>query len=153
MKILVPSYAYKVTNQNVLVLLWLMKKLGKLYPTLKKSKKILYPKKHMTFIEFGFYPHDLHMILQSARDSFREIDDAGLTEFVSIGQLTMHDSVVRMRNTQASFKAEITDQRCIELICYLSGCLNNNLIETEKPAHYFCLEKAIKNHFVYYGKD
>ncbi len=153
MKILVPGYAHKVTNQNILVLLWLMRKLAKLYPDIKKTEKIKYPRKHMTFIEFGFYPHDLHMILQCARDSFREIDDAGLTEYVSIGQLTMHDSVVRMRQIQASYAAEITDQRCIELICYLSGCLNNNLIETKKPVQHFCLEKAIKNHFVYYGKD
>ena len=153
MKIKVPAYAHNCTNQNVLVLLWLMRKLGKMYPDLKKSQKIRYPRKHKTFVEFGFYPKDLHMILQSARDSFREIDEAGLTDQVTVGQLSMYDSVVRMRNTQASCTKELTNKRCIELVCYLSGCLNNNLIESEKPVHHFILEDAIRKRFVYYGKE
>ena len=144
----VPAYAHRCTNQNVLVLLWLMRKLGKRYPDLREKVPGF-----KTFIEFGFYPKDLHMILQSARDPWREIADAGLDDNITIGELTMYDSTVRMRNTQASYKAEITNPRCIELICYLSGCLNNNLIEEEKPVKYFMLEGSLKKHFVYYGQD
>ena len=148
MTIIVPAYAHRCTNQNVLVLLWLMRKLGGLYPD-----ELKYVEKATRFIEFGFYPKDLHMILQSGRDPWREVADAGLDDNITIGELTMHDSTVRMRNTQATYKAEITDPRCIELVCYLSGCLNNNLIEEEKPVHYFMLESALKKHFVYHGQD
>ena len=120
----VPAYAHRCTNQNVLVLLWLLRKLAKRYPEIKGRSGM-----GDNWVEFGFYPKDLHMILQSARDSWREIADAGLEEQITIGELTMHDTLVRAKNTQATFKAEITDLRCIELVCYLSGCLNNNLIE------------------------
>ena len=149
----VPSYAKDCTNQNLLVLMWLMKRLSLNYPDIRYKDNSEYKKDNpyrrvvKYFSKFGFYPKDIRIILQSKADLNKIIKEQGLSEHMWSAELTGYDSIVEMRLTKESIKVELTDQKCIELICYLSGCLNNNLIEEDKPMKYFTLDSAVKGYF------
>lgn len=146
MKISVPYYMKDVTNQNLLVLAWLMQTLGKTYPSSKSKLK-----NNRSYIEFGFHPSDIRTILQFKGNAHTLLEkEHGISKELAIGEYSGSETIVKLRATLKKHECTITDQKAIELMCYLSGCLNRNLLEPDlPPVKYFNLDRTIREWFYY----
>ena len=148
MKLRVPIWAADVENDNILVLLWFMKRIALKYPE-TKEKKSEKPEgdriRRVTYHScYNFYPSDIRAILQTKLDFFKQFKKAGIENYIELGLLTSESILVKMQLQQETIDLEISDPLCIELVCYLSGCLNSNLIETNKPVRHFMLDRAVR---------
>lgn len=141
----VPNFMKDVTNQNIVVLSWFMLQLQRAYPDIRIRSK-----GNVTHAEFGFYPEDVRSILRHKGYGHNLLAKEPSIERnqLMIGEYSDNDTVVSMRIPGQKADYNITDQKCIELVCYLSGCLNRNLIEPDqKFVKYFKIDSAIKNNF------
>lgn len=157
MTLSVPTWAAACKNENLLVLIWFMKRLARTYPDIKEiipgDYVDTYRRSKLIYSKFGFYPQDINNILQTKLTPNKLIDREGLLEWINVAELTGYDTMVSMQLTQQAEVVEITNQKCIETVCYLAGCLNRNLIEDERPLHFYNLDRAVKGRFNWQGAN
>jgi hypothetical protein len=159
MQLTVPNWAAACKNENLLVLIWFMKRLARLYPDTKEIRSgelvpgEMYRRQKKYFSKFGFYPQDINNILQTKLKANKLIEREGLLDYIDLAELTGYTTMVTMQLTHTSTEVEIRDQKCIEIVCYLTGCLNRNLIEDERPQHFYNLDTSVKGRFNWQGQN
>lgn len=159
MTINVPTFFKECTNERLLVLTWFVLHIGRQWPETREKKKLQYmdmkgkvKSSTETWIKFGFYPEDIRTIIRSSVEPNKLIEAAGINEHLMITELSGQDTLVQMRSSQDSYEYELKDQHLIELVCYLSGCLNGNLIREGLPTKYYMIDRAVRKRFNWHPK-
>jgi len=142
MTITVYDWAKDVEDQNLLILLWFIRKVG----LHNKDARYIDKKTRKKFLRLGFYPDDISTILRSKSNGNDIAKKNRVEDHVRFGYYHGNETVVEM-DLGHTADVEITDQSNIEMFCYLSGCLNNNLIEHQRPPKFFHIGKAVRSRF------
>ena len=128
MKVKVPAWAHNVDKEQYLVLFWMLRTLSQLYPPNSKAERKNRNVRNRAV--YDIHKKDIHIMLGRYHGIRKELYSWSEVEpNLEFGDLTNEKYRFMMDSWRAYHEVELQDQRSIEMVIYLSGCLNANLIE------------------------
>ena len=145
MKIKVPHWAEDIDRQEYLVLFWFLRSLTQCYPPNlghKKGQKKFKP-------VYDIYKKDIHVMLGTYVEIRKSLYQWPEVEAnLEMGHLSNQRYRFILNQHRTYVEKEITDRRCEDMILYLSGCLNHNLVESKMGMKTeFGLNDALRDRF------
>lgn len=143
MKLSIPKWATGIDDDNVAVMLWFLRRLSVFWPKGKKTYTT------MSGYSFCIKHEDVELMVKDKFPilklyKYQSIKDNLTVADVGTGYLFQYKQA---RNTTVY---ELKERRAQEIVIYLLGCLNHNLIEPEKPKgeiSYVLNDKLINRRF------
>ena len=137
MELNIPRWATDEYDDNTIVLLWFLRKIAQKWPLTSLDR---YHNKHFSFC---INKEDVETILQTKYPVQK------LYRYSSIKQaLTVIDTgdgyTFQFKSAFKAHMVEISSQRAEEIVIYLLGCLNHNLMEDSKEYNYTLTDKIIR---------
>tara|TARA_R110001606_G_scaffold6446_1_gene28962 strand:- start:1102 stop:1590 length:489 start_codon:yes stop_codon:yes gene_type:complete len=149
MKIKIPYWAEEVKDENWIVLFWFLRSLTICYPPYKKRDKAGRRRGGGVNAVYHILPSDFNTIVGSRKGPHSVIAQwPTVAENFSVGLLADNHRCT-MNSWYDVYEVELKEQRSKDLVLYLSGCLNNNLV-TDEPRTSFAINTAIKGHFQWF---
>ena len=155
MKVKIPHWAEEVKDENWIVLFWFLRSLTICYPPyLKKDpNKDRRQRKLRPSAEYHLLPKDFNTIVGSRKKPHAIIEQwPNVYKNFRIGLISGNQTRCTMYTWYDTYEVELKEQRAKDLVLYLSGCLNHNLV-TEEPRTDFQINSAIKGHFKWFKDD
>jgi hypothetical protein len=156
MEITIPRWAKDVKDENWLVLFWFTRNLTVCYPPYAEATRtgIRHENdKKKLVAQYHMLPTDLTTIVgQMGRLQKTIAEWPEVAKNFQLGLLTNESTRITLRTWKLSSKVTIKTQRAKDLVLYLSGCLNRNIM-TDEPRTDFHINYAVSGRFRYTGKN
>ena len=150
MKVKIPEWAVECNDENWIVLFWFLRSLTISYPPYnnKQPGDIKRP----DFI-YAMLATDFNTLTGSRIDHHIKIATWPLMKNqFKLGIVSNNDYSCRMVTWHKTVTKELKTRRAKDLVLYLSGCLNNNII-SEEPRTTFYMNSAVKGHFAWFKDE
>lgn len=154
MKVKIPYWAEEVKDENWIVLFWFLRSLSICYPPyLGKPKKDKKQKQIRPRAEYHLLPKDFNTIIGSRAKVHTKIEAwPNVHKNFKVGLISGNQTRCTMLTWYDVYEVELKEQRSKDMVLYLSGCLNHNLV-TEEPRTDFQINSAVKGHFQWFKDE
>ena len=156
MKVKIPIWAEEVKDENWIVFFWFLRSLTICYPPHgRKADKKVYQlrKRRKPDAIYNMLPKDVHTILGTRALLHETIKSwPNVAENFTLGMVSNETTTCRMKTWSHSHTVEVKERRSKDMILYLSGCLNQNLL-TDLPRTNYQITTALKGHFQWFGDE
>ena len=150
MKVKIPIWAEEVKEENWIVLFWFLRSLTICYPPYIKRDKAGRRRGGGINAVYHILPKDFHTIVGSRKVPHRKIASwPTVAENFSVGLISDENYRCTLKHWYDMKEVELKEQRSKDLVLYLSGCLNHNLV-TDEPRTNFQINTALKGHFQWF---
>jgi hypothetical protein len=150
MKVKIPEWAVECNDENWIVLFWFLRSLTQAYPPYLNRDRT---KKGTPSFIYSMLATDFNTLIGSRHDHHRKIQSWPLmNKNFKLGQVSNNDYSCRMFSWHCTVTKELHTRRAKDLVLYLSGCLNNNVI-SEEPRTAHAINTALKGHFSWFGDE
>tara|TARA_R110000744_G_C19245599_1_gene549710 strand:+ start:237 stop:734 length:498 start_codon:yes stop_codon:yes gene_type:complete len=154
MKVKIPWWAEEVKDENWIVLFWFLRSLTVCYPpyiiakkagTFKSTKKLE--------ATYQFLPRDINTMLATRASLHKKIATwPTVAENFTLGLISNQITRCTLKTWALTHTVELKEQRSKDMVMYLSGCLNHNLI-ADTPRTDYQINTALSGHFQWFGDE
>jgi hypothetical protein len=157
MKVKIPYWAEEVKEENWIVLFWFLRSLTICYPIDLIQNQKGRPRGGTNATRKGasynILPTDFNTIVGTRKGIHRKIDSwPTVAENFSLGMISNENYRCTLKSWYDMKEVELKEQRSKDLVLYLSGCLNHNLV-TDLPRTQFQINTALKGHFKWFRDE
>lgn len=150
MKVKIPEWAIECNDENWIVLFWFLRSLTISYPPYKTRQPG--DSKRPDFV-YSMLATDFNTLTGSRMDHHKKIESWPLMKKqFKLGIVSNNDYSCRMSTWHHTVTKELKTRRAKDLVLYLSGCMNNNII-SETPRTTFYMNSAVKGHFAWFKDE
>ena len=155
MKVKIPIWAEEVKDENWIVFFWFLRSLTICYPPYgrKEDRKELLKRRRRPEAIYGMLPKDVHTILGTRALLHQTIESwPNVAKNFTLGNISNETTRCTMKTWALSHTVELKERRSKDMILYLSGCLNQNLL-TDLPRTNYQITTALKGHFQWFRDE
>lgn len=164
MKVKIPIWAKEVKDENWIVFFWFLRSLTICYPPYGRkedrvrkeysglSNRSIRRRERPVAI-YHMLPKDVHTILGTRALLHEAIESwPDVAENFTLGIISNQSTRCTLKTWSNFHTVDLKKRRSKDMIIYLSGCLNHNLI-TDEPRTEFQINTALKGHFAWFRDE